>query len=85
MKQYRKYNGRINHLVKRIKPSLKRYILEILILIAKLNDLYELFGLRSTKYLRVTCTINMRVNQKKAKCKGFTFALVPAHVQKGIP
>ena len=48
----------------------------------KIDDLYELFGLRSTKYLRETCKINMPVNEKTGKCKGFAFVLVPEHVQK---
>ena len=50
----------------------------------KIDDLYELFGLRSTKYLRETCKINMPVNENTGKCKGFAFALVPEHVQKEI-
>ena len=48
----------------------------------KVDDLYELFGLRSTKYLRETCKINMPFNENTGKCKGFAFALVPEHVQK---
>ena len=48
------------------------------------DDLYELFGPRSTKYLRETRQINMPVNEKTGKCKGFTFVLVPEHVQREI-
>ena len=51
----------------------------------KIDDLYLLFGLRSTKYLRETCKINMSVNEKTGKCKGSAFALVPDYVQKEIP
>ena len=51
----------------------------------KIDDLYLLFGLRSTKYLRETCKINMSVNEKTSKCKGSAFALVPDYVQKEIP
>ena len=50
----------------------------------KIDDLYELFGLRSTKYLRETCKINMRVNENTGICKGFAFELVSQHVQKEI-
>ena len=50
----------------------------------KIDNLYELFGLRSTKYLRETIKINMPVNEKTRKCKGFAFALVPEHVLKEI-
>ena len=42
----------------------------------KIDDLYELFGLRSTKYLRETCKTNMLVNENTRKCKGIAFALV---------
>ena len=50
----------------------------------KINNLCELFGLRSTKYLRETCKINIPVNENTGKCKGFAFALVPEHMQKKI-
>ena len=51
----------------------------------KIDDLYKLFGLRSTKYLRETCKTNMPVNENMGKCKGFSFTSVPVHVQKEIP
>ena len=47
---------------------------------SRINDLYELFGLRSTKYLRETYKINMPVNENTRKWKGFAFALVPENV-----
>ena len=50
----------------------------------KVNDLYELFGLKTTKYLRETCKIDLTVNEKTGKCKGFVFALVPEHSHKKI-
>ena len=50
----------------------------------KIDDLYKLFGLRSTKYLRETCKINVPVNQNTSKWKGFAFAFVPEHVQKEL-
>ena len=50
----------------------------------KIDDLYELFDLRSTKYLGETCKTNMPVNENMGKYKGLAFALVPEHVQKEI-
>ena len=50
----------------------------------KIDDLYELFDLRSTKYLGETCKTNMPVNENMGKCKSLVFALVPEHVQKEI-
>ena len=35
----------------------------------KENDLVELFGLRTTKYLRETCSLNMLVNDKTGQSK----------------
>ena len=67
---------------KKNKNESKKIYIENLNLDTKIDDLYELFGLRSTKYLRETCKINMPVNESKEKCKGFAFALVPEHVQK---
>ena len=51
---------------------------------AKIHDLYELFGLRSTKYLRETCKINRQENEKTDKFKVFAFALVPEEEQKNF-
>ena len=67
---------------KKNKNEPKNIYIGNLSLDTKIDDLYELFGLRSTKYLRETCKINMPVNESKEKCKGFAFALVPEHVQK---
>ena len=69
---------------KKNKNESKKIYIENLSLDTKIDDLYELFGLRSTKYLRETCKINMPVNENTGKCKGFAFALVPEHVQKEI-
>ena len=41
------------------------------------EDLNQLFGIRSTKYLQDTCSIKMPVNQKTGKNKGFAFITVP--------
>ena len=67
---------------KKNKNESKKIYIENLSLDTKIDDLYELFGLRSTKYLREICKINMPVNESMEKCKGFAFALVPEHVQK---
>ena len=69
---------------KKNKNESKKIYIENLNLDTKIDDLYELFGLRSTKYLRETCKINMPVNENMGKCKGFAFALVPEYVQKEI-
>ena len=44
---------------KKNKNESKKIYIENLSLDTKIDDLYELFGLRSTKYLRETCKINM--------------------------
>ena len=69
---------------KKNKNESKKIYIENLSLDTKIDDLYELFGLRSTKYLRETCKINMPVNESTETCKGFAFALVPEQVQKQI-
>ena len=54
--------------------------------IGKLNtdvveeDLNQLFGIRSTKYLQDASSIKMTVNQKTGKNKGFDFITAPEHV-----
>ena len=50
----------------------------------KIDDLHEIFSLRSAKYLRQMCKINMSVNEKTGKCKSFTFTLAQKYVQKEI-
>ena len=69
---------------KKCKNEPKYIYIGNLSLDTKIDDLYELFGLGSTKYLRETCKINIPVNENKGKCKSFAFALVPEHVQKEI-
>ena len=44
------------------------------------EDLNQLFGIRSTKYLQHTCSIKMPVNQKTGKNKGFAFITAPERV-----
>ena len=61
---------------KKNKNEPKNIYIGNLSLDTKIDDLYELFGLRSTKYLREPCKINMPVNENTGKCKGFAFALV---------
>ena len=46
----------------------------------KENDLVELFGLNTTKYLRETCSLNMPMNDKTGQSKGYAFVSVPIHV-----
>ena len=40
----------------------------------KENNLVELFGLKTTKYLREMCSLNMPMNDKRGQSKGYTFA-----------
>ena len=44
------------------------------------NDLTELFGLNTTKYLIETCSLNMPMNDKTGQTKGYAFASAPKHV-----
>ena len=37
----------------------------------KENDLVELFGLNTTKYLRETCSLNIPMNDKTGQSKGY--------------
>ena len=46
----------------------------------KENDLVELFGLNTTKYLRETCSRNMPMNNKTGQSKGYAFMSAPKHV-----
>ena len=46
----------------------------------KENDLVELFGLTTTKYLRETCTLNMLMNDKTGQSKIYAFVSDPEHV-----
>ena len=67
---------------KKNKNEPKNIYIGNLSLDTKIDDIYELFGLRSTKYLRETSKINMPVKESTGKYKGFALALVPEHVQK---
>ena len=44
------------------------------------NDLVELFGLNTIKYLRETCSPNMPLNDKTGQSKEYAFVSVPKHV-----
>ena len=44
------------------------------------NDLVELFGLSTTKYLRETCTLNMPMNDKTEHSKMYAFVSAPEYV-----
>ena len=51
----------------------------------KTDDLYDLFGLLSTKYLGKIYKTSILVTEKTEKGKGFTFVLVSGNGQKEIP
>ena len=44
------------------------------------DDLYELFGLRSTKYLKQNCSVKMSTNSNTGKKKYFAYVTAPEHV-----
>ena len=48
------------------------------------NDLYDFFGLRSTKYLQETCKVNLPLCKRTGKSKGYAFLNVPDHVYSEI-
>ena len=47
----------------------------------KENDLAELFGVITTKYLKETCSLNMPMNDKTGQPKGYAFVSSPKHVR----
>ena len=44
------------------------------------DDLYELFGLRSTNYLKQNCSVKMSTNSNAGKKKYFPYVTPPEHV-----
>ena len=44
------------------------------------EDLYELFGLKSTKYLSENAYIDFVIDEQKSKCKGYAFVTVSTHI-----
>ena len=44
------------------------------------EDLYKLFSLRSTQYLKLNCLVNMPLINKMGKSKGFVFIVTPEKV-----
>ena len=44
------------------------------------NDLNELFGLKTTRYLQDFCSIELRATEKTGKSRGFAFISCPDHV-----
>ena len=44
------------------------------------DDLYELFGLRSTKYLKQNCSTKIFTNSNTGKRKYFAYVTAPQHV-----
>ena len=48
------------------------------------KDLYNFFGLRSTKYLQETCKVDLPLCKRTDKSKGYAFLNVPGHVYSEI-
>ena len=44
------------------------------------EDLNQLFGLKTTVYVRQTCSIEMPLDKNTGKSKGFTFLNVAQHM-----
>ena len=44
------------------------------------NNLKELFGLKTAKYLKENCSIVMPINRKTRKNKSIAFMLSPEHI-----
>ena len=49
------------------------------------EDLYKLFGLRSTQYLKQNCFVNMLLINKTGKSKRFAFIVTPEKVHQDLP
>ena len=45
-----------------------------------LEDITELFGLNSTKYLRENCSIELPLNLKETNNKGYAYVTAPNHI-----
>ena len=48
------------------------------------EDLYKLFGLRSTQYLKQNCLVNIPLVNKTGKSKGFPFIVTPEKVHQDL-
>ena len=48
------------------------------------DDIYKLFGLRSTQYLNQNCLVNMPLVDKIRKSKGFAFIVTPEKVHQKL-
>ena len=45
-----------------------------------IEDIYELFGLKSTAYLRSNCHVDFPLNQQTQKTRGHAYITAPKHV-----
>ena len=48
------------------------------------EDLYKLFGLRSTQYFKQNCLVNRPLINKTGKIKAFTFIVTPEKVHQDL-
>ena len=48
------------------------------------EDLYKLFGLRSTQYFKQNCLVNMPLIKTTGKSKGFAFIIIPEKVHQSL-
>ena len=48
------------------------------------EDLYKLFSLRSTQYLKQNCLVNMPLTNKMGKSKGFAIIVTPEKVHQEL-
>lgn len=48
------------------------------------DDINDLFGLKSTKYLTQNCSIQMPLNRITGKSRGYAFLTLPSHISKEV-
>ena len=68
------------HLKRTQKYNMKKIYVGNLNKDVTINDLNELFGLKTTRYLQEYCSIELPVNEKTGKSRGFAFISCPDHV-----
>ena len=68
------------HLKRTQKDNMKKINVGNLNKDVMISDLNELFGLKTTRYLQEYCSIELPMNLKTGKSRGFAFISCPDHV-----
>ena len=63
-----------------LKQNFKKLYVGNLNTNVKEEDINELFGLKSTEYLRQNCSVKMPIDRNTGKSKGFAFLKAPPHI-----